>query len=179
MTVEADPPPRGGRTGLDDLPAPGIDPIDPPRWSRILLKLSGEAFAGDAGFGIDGEVVVAMPAGTICNAQSKPNSGSGTNVGWKPIASTRNGTEAPQPSNAVTVISSVQFAWSRSVSRNDGNAATAQKPVKAALQLCPTAWLVTLVNRHCAGMAAASASAQDVVKRIGRMLVRRVVGVGT
>ena len=28
-----------------------------PRWQRILLKLSGEAFAGDAGFGIDGEVV--------------------------------------------------------------------------------------------------------------------------
>jgi len=29
----------------------------PPRWSRIVLKLSGEAFAGDAGFGIDGAVV--------------------------------------------------------------------------------------------------------------------------
>lgn len=28
-----------------------------PRWSRIVLKLSGEAFAGDAGFGIDGGVV--------------------------------------------------------------------------------------------------------------------------
>jgi len=28
-----------------------------PRWSRIVLKLSGEAFAGDAGFGIDGAVV--------------------------------------------------------------------------------------------------------------------------
>jgi uridylate kinase len=27
------------------------------RWSRILLKVSGEAFAGDAGFGIDGVVV--------------------------------------------------------------------------------------------------------------------------
>ncbi len=27
------------------------------RWSRILLKLSGEAFAGDAGYGIDGAVV--------------------------------------------------------------------------------------------------------------------------
>lgn len=27
------------------------------RWSRILLKVSGEAFAGDAGFGIDGAVV--------------------------------------------------------------------------------------------------------------------------
>jgi uridylate kinase len=29
----------------------------PPAWSRILLKLSGEAFAGDRGFGIDGGVV--------------------------------------------------------------------------------------------------------------------------
>jgi uridylate kinase len=27
------------------------------RWNRILLKLSGEAFAGDAGYGIDGNVV--------------------------------------------------------------------------------------------------------------------------
>ena len=27
------------------------------RWGRILLKLSGEAFAGDAGYGIDGVVV--------------------------------------------------------------------------------------------------------------------------
>jgi uridylate kinase len=29
----------------------------PPAWSRILLKLSGEAFAGDRSFGIDGGVV--------------------------------------------------------------------------------------------------------------------------
>lgn len=29
----------------------------PPRWRRVLLKLSGEAFAGTAGFGIDGGVV--------------------------------------------------------------------------------------------------------------------------
>lgn len=28
-----------------------------PRWKRVLLKLSGEAFAGDRGFGIDGDVV--------------------------------------------------------------------------------------------------------------------------
>ena len=27
------------------------------RWSRVLLKVSGEAFAGDAGYGIDGAVV--------------------------------------------------------------------------------------------------------------------------
>jgi uridylate kinase len=29
----------------------------PPAWKRILLKLSGEAFAGSKGFGIDGKVV--------------------------------------------------------------------------------------------------------------------------
>ncbi len=28
-----------------------------PRWSRVLLKLSGESFAGTQGFGIDGDVV--------------------------------------------------------------------------------------------------------------------------
>ena len=30
---------------------------DSARWSRVLLKVSGEAFAGDAGYGIDGEIV--------------------------------------------------------------------------------------------------------------------------
>ena len=28
-----------------------------PRWGRILLKVSGEAFAGDAGYGISGDIV--------------------------------------------------------------------------------------------------------------------------
>ena len=28
-----------------------------PRWKRVVLKLSGEAFAGEAGYGIDGHVV--------------------------------------------------------------------------------------------------------------------------
>ncbi|MEY2403509.1 MAG: hypothetical protein QOD38_1060, partial [Acidimicrobiaceae bacterium] len=28
-----------------------------PRWDRVLLKLSGEAFAGDQGYGNDGKVV--------------------------------------------------------------------------------------------------------------------------
>jgi uridylate kinase len=31
-----------------------------PRWSRIVLKVSGEAFAGDQGFGIDGAVVATI-----------------------------------------------------------------------------------------------------------------------
>jgi uridylate kinase len=31
--------------------------VTEPRWSRVLLKLSGESFAGEDGFGIDGMVV--------------------------------------------------------------------------------------------------------------------------
>lgn len=31
-----------------------------PRWARVLVKLSGEAFSGDREFGIDGEVVTAI-----------------------------------------------------------------------------------------------------------------------
>ncbi|MBL8776197.1 MAG: UMP kinase [Acidimicrobiales bacterium] len=30
---------------------------DTPRWQRVVLKLSGEAFAGDAGYGVDGVIV--------------------------------------------------------------------------------------------------------------------------
>ena len=29
----------------------------PARWGRVILKVSGEAFAGSDGFGIDGEIV--------------------------------------------------------------------------------------------------------------------------
>ncbi len=32
----------------------------PARWSRVIIKLSGEAFAGGQGFGIDGEVLTAF-----------------------------------------------------------------------------------------------------------------------
>ena len=32
----------------------------PARWSRVLLKVSGEAFAGEAGYGIDGGVVAGI-----------------------------------------------------------------------------------------------------------------------
>ena len=31
-----------------------------PRWDRVVLKVSGEAFAGTDGYGIDGEVVTAI-----------------------------------------------------------------------------------------------------------------------
>ncbi len=39
-----------------------------PRWSRVVLKLSGEAFAGAAGYGIDGGVVRQL-AGEILEAR--------------------------------------------------------------------------------------------------------------
>jgi uridylate kinase len=35
------------------------------RWPRVLLKLSGEAFAGDQGFGIDGEIVAQIAQSII------------------------------------------------------------------------------------------------------------------
>jgi len=38
----------------------GAAPRRPARWSRVLVKLSGEAFAGTAGLGIDGEVVTEL-----------------------------------------------------------------------------------------------------------------------
>jgi len=38
----------------------GDAPRRPARWSRVLVKLSGEAFAGTAGLGIDGEVVTEL-----------------------------------------------------------------------------------------------------------------------
>ncbi len=36
-----------------------------PRWSRVLLKLSGEAFAGPGGYGIDGEIVAQIASSVI------------------------------------------------------------------------------------------------------------------
>ena len=36
-----------------------------PRWPRVLVKLSGEAFAGTAGFGIDGEIVGSIAQSVI------------------------------------------------------------------------------------------------------------------
>lgn len=34
-----------------------VSSLRPARWPRVLIKLSGEAFAGDQGFGIDGTVI--------------------------------------------------------------------------------------------------------------------------
>jgi uridylate kinase len=41
---------------MSDTDATAAAPV-PARWSRVLLKVSGEAFAGEEGHGIDGEVV--------------------------------------------------------------------------------------------------------------------------
>ena len=42
----------------------------PARWSRVLVKLSGEAFAGDAGVGIDGEVVTRLASEIVAVKQT-------------------------------------------------------------------------------------------------------------
>ena len=41
---------------MSDADATAVAPV-PARWPRVLLKVSGEAFAGEEGHGIDGEVV--------------------------------------------------------------------------------------------------------------------------
>ena len=45
------------RQAVQRLVHRGLMASAPARWSRVLLKVSGEAFAGDAGYGIDGHVV--------------------------------------------------------------------------------------------------------------------------
>jgi len=47
------------RTGSTS-PAGEREGLQPSRWPRVLVKLSGEAFAGGEGFGIDGEVVTRL-----------------------------------------------------------------------------------------------------------------------
>jgi len=42
----------------------------PGRWSRVVLKVSGEAFAGEAGYGIDGEIVGRI-AEEICSVRTE------------------------------------------------------------------------------------------------------------
>ncbi|HEV7721210.1 MAG TPA: UMP kinase [Iamia sp.] len=44
------------------------EPQPEPRWNRVVLKLSGEAFAGGQGYGIDGETL-RMLAGEICSVR--------------------------------------------------------------------------------------------------------------
>ena len=42
----------------------------PGRWGRVVLKVSGEAFAGEAGYGIDGEIVGRI-AEEICSVRTE------------------------------------------------------------------------------------------------------------
>lgn len=50
--------PEGPVGSLEDLSPNQIDPTDPPRWNRVLLKMSGEAFADPlVGRGVDAVVV--------------------------------------------------------------------------------------------------------------------------
>jgi uridylate kinase len=42
-----------------------VSDLAEPRWARVLLKVSGEAFAGEQGFGIDGEVVARIAQSII------------------------------------------------------------------------------------------------------------------
>jgi len=42
--------------------APANDPPPGIRWGRVVLKLSGEAFAGEQGAGIDGDIVASLAA---------------------------------------------------------------------------------------------------------------------
>lgn len=57
-----------GTTGSEPIRAeePGSGPA---RWSRVLIKLSGEAFAGSEGFGIDGEVVTRLASEIVAVKQ--------------------------------------------------------------------------------------------------------------
>ena len=43
---------------------------EPARWNRVMLKVSGEAFAGDIGYGIDGDIVGSI-ARTIAEARRR------------------------------------------------------------------------------------------------------------
>jgi len=52
---------------MDDPTSSGTEA---PRWGRIMLKVSGEAFAGDIGYGIDGDIVGSI-AQTIASARDR------------------------------------------------------------------------------------------------------------
>lgn len=46
--------------GSDKVTEAAKSPRQAARWPRVLIKLSGEAFAGDQGFGIDGSVITRL-----------------------------------------------------------------------------------------------------------------------
>lgn len=56
--------------GFPDPVIAGPPELRKARWSRVMIKLSGEAFAGEQGFGIDGEVVTRLAA-EIVQAKSE------------------------------------------------------------------------------------------------------------
>ncbi len=70
-----------------------------PRWDRVLLKLSGEAFAGQAGYGIDGVTVEAIVA-EIVSAYSEFHVDIGVVVGggniWRGMAGASKGMDRAQ-----------------------------------------------------------------------------------
>ena len=55
---------------IEEEPEPTSSGTEKARWGRIMLKLSGEAFAGDVGYGIDGDVVGSI-AKTIADARAR------------------------------------------------------------------------------------------------------------
>ncbi len=54
---------------VNSSPPPSESRKQPARWSRVLLKISGEAFAGKSTIGIDGEVVETI-AQQICDIRA-------------------------------------------------------------------------------------------------------------
>lgn len=79
-----------------DLSASGSESA---RWNRIMLKVSGEAFAGNAGYGIDGDVVGSI-AETIAAARARFDVSVGVVVGggniWRGLSGAGAGMDRAQ-----------------------------------------------------------------------------------
>lgn len=69
------------------------------RWNRVMLKVSGEAFAGEAGYGIDGDVVGSI-AQTIASARARFRVSIGVVVGggniWRGLSGAGAGMDRAQ-----------------------------------------------------------------------------------
>lgn len=72
---------------------------EPARWKRVMLKVSGEAFAGPQGYGIDGDVVASI-AETIAGARARFNVSFGVVVGggniWRGLSGAGAGMDRAQ-----------------------------------------------------------------------------------
>jgi len=55
---------------MSDQPDYSSSGTEAARWNRVMLKVSGEAFAGDLGYGIDGDIVGSI-AQTIAEARDR------------------------------------------------------------------------------------------------------------